>query len=109
MEETVLRFPVIAEQIFDQLDDQNLTKCRGISKTLHGATERLLWTRKIQKLTKENKNHQISWKSVLVKIPTDFLKKLASTCEEYQDDISYWQCSLALAQRRVFRKIFIRW
>ena len=82
MEETILRFPVIAKQIFDQLDDQNLTKCRGISKTWYGATERLLWTRKFQKLTKENKNHQISWKSVLVKIPIEFLKKLVLTCEE---------------------------
>ena len=48
MEETILRFPLIAEQIFDQMDDQNLTKCRGISKTWFGVTERLQWTRKIK-------------------------------------------------------------
>ena len=33
MEEIILRFPVIAEQIFDQLDDQNVMKCREICKT----------------------------------------------------------------------------
>ena len=53
----------MAEQIFEEVDDQNLTKCRGISNTWYDATERIQWTRKIQKLTKENKNHQNSWKS----------------------------------------------
>ena len=76
MEEIILRFPVIAEQIFDQLDDQNVMKCREICKTWYDVTERLQWIRKIQKLTKESKNHQSSWKSVLVKIPIEFLKKL---------------------------------
>ena len=27
MDRTILRFPVITEQIFDQMDDQNFTKC----------------------------------------------------------------------------------
>ena len=78
---------MIAEQIFDELDDQNVTKCREISKTWYDATERLHWARKIQNLTKENKKHQISWKSVLVNIPTDILKKLALSCEEYHYNI----------------------
>ena len=90
MEQIILRFPVIAEHIFDELDDQNLTKCREICKTWYHATERLHWTRKIQKLTKENKKHQVSWKSVLVKIPTEFLKKLALTCQEYCYNICQW-------------------
>ena len=33
MEEQFVRFPYISEQIFDQLDDQNLVKCRRISKS----------------------------------------------------------------------------
>ena len=33
MEEQFSRFPYISEQIFDQLDDQNLVKCRRISKS----------------------------------------------------------------------------
>ena len=92
MEEIILRFPVIAEQIFDQLDDQNVMKCREICKTWYDVTERLQWIRLIQKMTKDQgigvwtandaklyNDHQISWKSVLVKIPTHFLKKLAVT------------------------------
>ena len=90
MNQIILRFPVIAEQIFDQLDDQNLSKCRGISKIWYDATERLKWTRKIQKLSKENAKHQTSWKLVLVKIPTEVLKKLALACEEYHYDIPQW-------------------
>ena len=90
MNQIILRFPVIAEQIFDELDDQNVTKCREISQTWYDATERLQWTRKIQNLTKENKKHQISWKSVLVNIPTDILKKLALSCEEYHYHIPQW-------------------
>ena len=94
MEEIILRFPVIAEQIFDQLDDQNVMKCRQICKTWYDVTERLQWIRKIQKMAKDRfqsfhmkysyeqklyDDHQISWKSVLVKTPTHFLKKLAVT------------------------------
>ena len=74
MDEIILRFPVMAEQIFEELDDQNLTKCRGISNTWYEATEKIQWKRKIQKLTgtksiqfwdglgyqqKENENHQM--------------------------------------------------
>ena len=97
MEEIILRFPELAEQIFDQLDDRNVMKCRKICKTWYDVTERLQWIRKIKDLTKHNpyssKDHQISWKLVLVKIPTHFLKKLALTCEEYHDDIFLWPCS----------------
>ena len=85
MEEIILRFPVTAEQIFDQLDDQNVMKCREICKTWYDVTERLQWIRKIKHLTKHNpyssKDHQISWKLVLVKIPTHFLEKLAVTLD----------------------------
>ena len=81
---------MIAEQIFDQLDDQNLAKCRGISKIWYDATERLKWKRQIQKLSEENVKHQTSWKSVLVKIPTEVLKKLALACEEYHYNILQW-------------------
>ena len=93
MDEIILRFPLMAEQIFEELDDQNLTKCRGISNIWYDATEKIQWTRRIQNLTKENKNHQSSWKLVLVKIPTEILKKLVLTCEKYHRDISRWQCS----------------
>ena len=73
MDEIILRFPLMAEQIFEELDDQNLTKCRGISNIWYDATERIQWTRRIQNLTKENRNHQSSWKLVLAKIPTEIL------------------------------------
>ena len=33
MQEQFARFPHISEKIFDQLDDQNLVKCRRISKS----------------------------------------------------------------------------
>ena len=90
MNQIILRFPVIAEQIFDQLDDQNLAKCRGTSKIWYDATERLKCTRKIQRLSKENTKHQTSWKLVLLKIPTEVLKKLALACEEYHYNILQW-------------------
>ena len=33
MDEVLLRFPLIGLEIFQQLDDKNLTRCREISKT----------------------------------------------------------------------------
>ena len=50
MEEIVIRFPVIAQQILEQLDNQNLTKCRTVDKIICSSIDknRLIWTRMIK-------------------------------------------------------------
>ena len=92
------------EKVFDELRKQRENKERDHRLGTRGAVrseadiedviERLQWIRKIQKMANDRfqsfhmkysyehklyDDHQISWKSVLVKTPTHFLKKLAVT------------------------------
>ena len=56
MEEMVLRFPVIAQQIFEELDNQDLIKFREVDMTFCSSIDqnRLIWTRMIKKYIKDN-------------------------------------------------------
>ena len=64
MEEIVLRFPVIAQQIFEQLDNQDLIKFREVDKSFCSSIDqnRLIWTRMIKKYIKDNNKFRKSWK-----------------------------------------------
>ena len=51
MEEFLSRFPGVAQRIFNQLDDQHLTKCKEVSRFQCKFLEedKLLWKRMIKK------------------------------------------------------------
>ena len=51
--------------------------------------EKIILKRKILKLTRKNEKHQKSWKSVLFQIPTEYLRELAVTCEEFKFSVSH--------------------
>ena len=84
MEEIVIRFPVIAQQILEQLDNQNLTKCRTVDKILCSSIDenRLIWTRMIKNYIKGNTFFRKSWNSVMKKVPVKYLEDLALTTQK---------------------------
>ena len=84
MEEIVMRFPIIAQQILEQLDNQNLTKCREVDKTLSSSIDkdRLIWTRMIKNYINDNKIFTKSWNLVMKKVPVKYLKDLALTTQK---------------------------
>ena len=85
MEEIVIRFPVIAQQILEQLDNQNLTKCRTVDKILCSSIDenRLIWTRMIKNYIKDdNGKFRKSWKLVMKKVPVKYLEDLALTTQK---------------------------
>ena len=84
MEEIVMRFPVIAQQILEQLDNQNLTKCREVDKTLCSSIDkdRLIWTRMIKNYIKDNNFFRKSWNLVMKKVPVKYLEDLALTTQK---------------------------
>ena len=57
MEEVVLRFPQIGEEIFDSLDEKSLQNCREVCRTwknfIEDPNHKLLW---IQIIKKHEKN-----------------------------------------------------
>ena len=86
MEEVVIRFPHLGEKIFDQLDYQNLTKCKEVSRSLRKFLEenKLLWKRMIiEKYSANNVEFKDAWKLVTEKVPTQIVKELALAVEKF--------------------------
>ena len=91
MEEIVIRFPMIAQQILEQLDNQNLTKCRTVNKMLCSSIDenRLIWTRMIKNYIKVNGKFRKSWKLVMKKVPVKCLEDLALTTQKFGTVLGY--------------------
>ena len=84
-----MRFPVIAQQILEQLDNRNLTKCRTVGKILRSSIDenRLIWTRMIKSYIKRKKRtgkFRKSWKLVMKKVPVKYLEDLALTTQKLE-------------------------
>ena len=77
IEEILTRFPHIGEQIFANLDDQNLTKCREVCDTWMTFlnNEKLIWTRII--LSHIEEDNSWNWKKFLSTTSTPMLSKIS--------------------------------
>ena len=85
MDEILIRFPVVGQEIFKQLDDKSLTKCREVSKVCCDFmdTDSLLWRRRIQKYSKNESEFHKDWKLVTRKVSVGNLKQLAFAVEKF--------------------------
>ena len=85
MDEILLKFPVIAQQIFERLDNQDLIKFREVDMTFCSSIDqnRLIWTRMIKKYIKDNNEFRKSWKLVMEKVPVKTLEDLALTTKKF--------------------------
>ena len=84
-EDFLLRFPTIGEEIFDQLDNENLVNCKGISRVWRSIVDesKIVWRRKIQRFNENHVEFHQHWKSVLKNIPRDKIKELALAVEQF--------------------------
>ena len=83
-EDFLLRFPTIGEEIFDQLDHENLVKCRVSSSFWCSIIDnsKIIWRRRIQNFYENHVEFHQHWKSVLKNIPRDRIKELALAVEQ---------------------------
>ena len=81
----LLRFPTIGEEIFDQLDHENLVKCRLIGSFWCSVIDnsKIVWRRRIQIFNENHVEFHQHWKSVLKNIPRDRIKELALAAEQF--------------------------
>ena len=91
MENILTLFPHVGENIFKNLNNKELVRCREVNKTWKDFIDnnRLIWTRIIQAHTKDIKRHQNDWKLVLNKASFQVLKKLAMDLNENDFDVEY--------------------
>jgi len=84
MDETFLaRFPEIAEQVFQQLNNEDLVKSKEVSQAWCDLIDqRLVWKRMIQSCTRQVEDFKNEFNLVLKKMPAEMLKKFALACQD---------------------------
>ena len=85
METFIIRFPTVTQSILQELDNQNLTRCREVCLNFHKFLnqDKVLWMKMIQNFTEDYGNHQKSWNLVMKQVAVDILKKLAFSAESF--------------------------
>ena len=84
-EDLCLRFPSIAESIFDELDNQSLVKCREASREWSEflSSPKLLLMRKIKKTVETRREFRKVWRSVGKKHNTNTISQLEVAVTEF--------------------------
>ena len=95
MEEVFLRFQHIGEQIFDHLDNVNLTKCMEVNYTWKEFinNQKSSWIRIIEKYVTSLKTelwlNSLEWQTFLKTSNVEILKEMARTINNYQPDVFF--------------------
>ena len=95
LDNVILRFPHLAEDIFNELDTKSLENCTIVSKLwkIFIAKQKFAWIRSIQNHTSMHGSDFFShWKKIVVKTPTDIIKQMVlaiqwCAIENHQDPI----------------------
>ena len=79
MDRIQLRFPTLAENILNNLEDQSLQKYKDSTRDNYDflTNERFYWIRILKKYNKYFETSKESWKKAISKTPTGDVKKIA--------------------------------
>ena len=85
MKEFLERFPGLGRKIFNQLDNQDLIKCKEVSRYQCKFLEddRLVWTRVIKKYNANHVEFKDAWKLVVDKVPVEIVKEIAIATKQF--------------------------
>ena len=98
MEDLCRRFPLVAQNVFANLDDKSLTDCKVVSKVSYYVlnNERFFWIRIIKRYFPNQSQFYEEWKTAISRTPTAILKQIATAVDQickkeyYQCMCSYW-------------------
>ena len=80
----IARFPGLAEQVFQQLNNEDLIKSKEVDKAWSDLIDqRLLYKRMVQSCAREVKHYKNEFNLVLKKMPAENLKKFAMACRDF--------------------------
>ena len=82
----IVRFPDIAEMIFNQLEDSSIANCRKVNESWRTFidNQKLPWIRKIQKCAgKSMTEFHDEWIQIIARTPIRMVKKLAINVEHF--------------------------
>ena len=90
MENFFDKFPGLGKGIFDQIDNQNLAKCKEVGEHWYNFinNQKVPWIRMIQKYAKNDIDQMPEmWKTVLDRTPTEIVKELAIAVQLFYKDV----------------------
>ena len=81
----ILRFPNVAQDIFKELDNETVTKCRNVSRLWcdYLDDQKFCWVRMIQRYHTNMKNEYQQWKKVFKNTPVEFVKEISVTTQQF--------------------------
>ena len=79
------RFPAVAEDIFKELNNKSLTKCRKVSVQWQNFidNQKFIWLRKILKYNGSMTEFSDHWKRMITSTSTDHVKELSTVMETF--------------------------
>ena len=85
MEKILIRFPTVGLEIFKQLDNQNLTNCKKVSRSWNYllSQNKLMWIRMIKKYQENHLEFKDDWKTVMARVPLETVKQLGIAVEKF--------------------------
>ena len=81
----LLRFPSIAKDIFKELDNKSLIKCRKLSVPVQNFidNEKIIWIRRMQKYNEKMEEFFDQWKRAIRNSPVDNVKELSKAMFQF--------------------------
>ena len=85
MEELVLRFPLVSQEIFKNLDNQDLTKFKEVSRFLKNylKNDKSIWIRRLKKYNGNHVLHKETWISFMKNEPVEKIKTFVISVEQF--------------------------
>ena len=79
------RFPAVAEDIFKELNNKSLTKCRKVSVQWQNFidNQKFIWLRRILKYNGSMTEFSDHWKRIITNTSTDHIKELSTVIETF--------------------------
>ena len=85
MEELVLRFPLVSQEIFKNLDNQDLTKFKEVSRFLKNylKNDKSIWIRRLKKYNGNHVLHKETWISFMKNEPVEKIETFVISVEQF--------------------------
>ena len=85
MEEILLRFPKLGQNIFNHIDDQSLVASRKVNKVWNTFLDnnRFFWIRVIKSYRRNQVGYEKEWKAILEKIPLETSREMAVATQKF--------------------------
>ena len=85
MENILERFPVVAKNIFNNLDNQSLVRAKNVCRTWRFSitSQKFSWIRKIQTVVDDEQEFTSNWQRVLVRTSVETVKELSVAVHQF--------------------------